>query len=455
MKFVLVAVVFLLTYPAGRFAKVRPTLQAVFAMFVGFLPFVGIDQLDIDFWGVEHYRGESAGFEITLTDFAVLALYFSLPDERHGPVPWRFPRYFYMAVLLFSIGAAAMPLYSWFSVWKLVRAYFLFAVVFRAIESNPRIASWLADGFGVGLLYALGVSLHQRYVEGLYQATGDFDHQNTLGMTVNLVFPIAWAVVLAGQSRIWGTILTIVGGVLVVMTLSRGTLALYSLAAGIVLVGTFFRGVTRWKLVVLGLMVVAGCVVLAKSHDSIIDRFTQAPEGSELARERFNGAAAAMLDDHPLGIGINQYSHVLEHHGYAEEFGMPEIDKDAVAHHIYWLTLAELGWVGLVAYVLLLFAVWWTALKGTLRMRGDIRGDVILGCFAGLTAMYVHGNFEWVARQTPMTYLFFAVAGMTAALYKQWSQEQRVGEAVEEAAIAALERKRPKEATRIEAVEPP
>jgi hypothetical protein len=69
--------------------------------------------------------------------------------------------------------------------------------------------------------------------------------------------------------------------------------------------------------------------------------------------------------------------------------------------------------------------------------------------------MYVHGNFEWVARQTPMTYLFFAVAGMTAALYKQWSQEQRVGEAVEEAAIAALERKRPKEATRIEAVEPP
>lgn len=450
MKFAIVALVFLATYPAGRFARVRPTLQAVFAMFVGFLPFVGIDQLDVDFWGVEHYRGESKGFEVTLTDFAALALFFSLPDERQGPVPWRVPRYFYMAVLLFSVGAASIPLYSWFSFWKLVRAYFLFAVVFRAVETNPRLASWLADGFGVGIVYALGVSLHQRYVLGFYQATGDFDHQNTLGMTVNLVFPIAWAVVLAGQARIWGTIVTAVAGVLVVMTLSRGALALFCLAAAIVLVGTFFRGVTKWKLVVLGLMIVAGGIVLAKSHDSIIERFTDAPEGSELARERFNNAAAAMLEDHPLGIGINQYSHVLANEGYADEFGMPEIDRDAVAHHIYWLTLAELGWLGLAAYLLLLFAPWWTALKGSLRMRGDIRGDVILGCFAGLTVMYLHGSIEWVARQTPMTYLFFGVAGIAAGLYKTWSQEQRVAEAVEEAARAALERKRPKAPARVE-----
>ena len=450
MKYAFVALVFLATYPAGRFARARPTLQAVYAMLIGFLPFVGIDQLDVDFWGVEHYRGESKGFEITLTDFAVLALFFSLPDERHGPVPWRFPRWFYFAALLFSVGAAAVPLYSWFSVWKLVRAYFLFAVVFRAIEHNPRIASWLVDGFGVGLIYALGVSLHQRYVLGLYQSTGDFDHQNTLGMTVNLVFPIAWAVVLAGQSRIWGTIITAVGGVLVVMTLSRGALALFVLAAAIVLIGTFLRGITKWKLFVLGLMIVAGGIVLAKSHDSIIERFTDAPEGSELARERFNNAAAAMLENHPLGIGINQYSHVLEHGGYADEFGMPDIDRDAVAHHIYWLTIAELGWLGIVAYILLLFAPWWTAAKGALRMRGDVRGDVILGCLAGLTVMYIHGSIEWVARQTPMTYLFFAVAAMTAALYKQWQQETHVGAAVEEAARAALERKRPKERARVE-----
>ncbi len=449
-KYVILAAAVAMTYPVGRLARSMPTLRATLALLLGFLPFVGIDQLNVDLWGVPYYRGESLGFEITIVDLCVMALLVSLPEERQGPVPYRLPRYFYLAAVLFSIGAAAVPLYSWFSFWKLVRAYFLFAVVYRAVHLDARLGSNLADGFAVGILYSLVIGLYERYVEGYYQVTADFDHQNTLGMTVNLVFPVAWAVVLAGQSRVWGTLATAAAGVLVVMTLSRGSLALFGVAVLVVLVGSLVRGVTRWKVFVLCVMVLAGGIVLAKSSDSIIERFTEAPEGSELARQKFEGAAASMLEDYPLGVGVNQFSHQLDHGGYADEFGLIDQDRDAIVHHIYWLTLAEMGLVGLLALLVLCAAPWWTALRGAWRMRGDVRGDVLLGCLAGLSVTYLQGLYEWVARQTPMTYLYFGLLGLTAGLYRQWLDEQRIGAAIEEAARAAVERERPKDEARVE-----
>jgi hypothetical protein len=43
------------------------------------------------------------------------------------PVPYRLPRWAYLAAVLVSTVASPVLLYSSFSVWKLVRMYFLFA----------------------------------------------------------------------------------------------------------------------------------------------------------------------------------------------------------------------------------------------------------------------------------------------------------------------------------------
>jgi len=52
------------------------------------------------------------------------------------------------------------------------------------------------------------------------------------------------------------------------------------------------------------------------------------------------------------------------------------------------------------------------ALHGAWRARHDIRGDVLLGCAAGLIAADVQGTLEWVARQTVMGYLYWGVAAL-------------------------------------------
>jgi O-antigen ligase len=204
-----------------------------------------------------------------------------------------------------------------------------------------------------------------------------------------------------------------------VLALSRGALMMFAFACGLVILGSLARRFTRKKVYVTIALAVAFFLVLAKSMDSIIERFVTAPDASVEARDRFEDAAQAMLDDSFLGIGINQYSHVLEHGGYADRFEMPDVDRDGLAHHIYWLTAAELGWLGLFAYLWLIAAPFYTAVRGAFRLRHDVRGDVLLGCAAGMAAMHVHGVAEWIARQPSMMYLFWIVAGMAAAMSRR------------------------------------
>jgi len=123
-----------------------------------------------------------------------------------------------------------------------------------------------------------------------------------------------------------------------------------------------------------------------------------------------------MLKDHPFGIGINQFSWVLQHGGYAQD--MYAYDKGGLVHNLYWLTLAELGYAGLIAFILLMGTPLLIAAWGAMRLR-DIRGDILLGCAGGMIALLAQSTLEWVARQTVMGYLFWGIAALTYALHRQ------------------------------------
>lgn len=159
---------------------------------------------------------------------------------------------------------------------------------------------------------------------------------------------------------------------------------------------------------------VGAAIVLAKSIDTIIERFTKAPKESEEARVLFNKAARAMADDHTFGVGINMYSWVLDHGGYADRLHIEPGDRNGIAHHVYWLTCAELGYVGAAAYILLLATVWVSALR--LVFKRGLTGEVATGLLLGLSTMYLQGTAEWIARQTPQSYCFWMFAAILSAL---------------------------------------
>jgi O-antigen ligase len=199
-----------------------------------------------------------------------------------------------------------------------------------------------------------------------------------------------------------------------VFSLSRGGMLMFLMASGFSVGASIVRKPTGRKigLVAAGALVGLGGVI--KAWDTIVNRFLHAPKESEEARVLFNKAAALMASDHPFGVGINMYSHVLEHGGYAARLNIDPGDRNGIAHHIYWLTTAETGYVGAATFVLLLAVVLGNAARS--MGKPDGRGDLAVGLVAGLTVTYTQGTAEWIGRQTNMSYLFWLFAAIGVAL---------------------------------------
>ena len=394
----------------------RALLHAAVAL-VGFLPFAGLSHFALNLISYENYRGDSRGLEITAIDFIVAALFFALPRATH-PAPYRRTRWLYFAVVLFSVFLAQVPLFSIFSVWKLLRMFAVLAVMARACE-DPDLSPRLLIGLGSGVCLEAVLCLWQHYVQSRYQAAGAFEHQNTLSMACNLIAPVALAVLLAGPSRM--ALATLVGATLcIVLALSRGSLVAFVAALGIAYAASMWSGITRRKLEAGALAGLASLLLTLKVYKTVMKRFLEASTSSLGARHLFEQAAAAMLHDHPWGIGINQFSDTLERFGYGAAAGLVVGDQSGIVHNIYWLTLAELGRVGLCAYLLMIAVPLGLALRGARRApEGDPRKQVLLGCAAGLIVVHAQGLLEWLARQTSFSYLYWIMAALIAGLCRQ------------------------------------
>ena len=414
MKLAVAIAVVLAVFPLGWLAGRRQWLRDGLVIAIGALAFT--DYFDLNPISYETYRGVDRGLEITIIDLLVWSLGLALPRSRY-PVPYRASMALYLVPALLSVALAPLPLLGAFSVWKLLRTYLLIAVLARAFQ-DATVPPLLLRGLAAGLVYQAGYALFLRYVEGHHQVAGTFSHQNTLGMAVNLVVPVMFALVLRDRNRV-AAVGVLAGAVCVVLTLSRGALTMLALGLLLVYVASLFRGASPRKLWVAVAGAGAALLLGLKSFDTILSRFLYAPTASAAAREQFNEAASLMLADHPFGVGLNMYSHMLENAGYAEQVGITGISTSSVVHNIYWLTLAETGYLGLIGYLALAAVPVVLAVRGVRRAGDDVRGDVLLGLLVGLVIFHTQGLLEWAARQTVLLYLFGMMAALSVALWRQ------------------------------------
>jgi O-antigen ligase len=382
---------------------------------VGFLPFFYSRDVALV---VDRVRpGDSHGLEVALIDLLAVALFVARPRPLPR-VPYRGAAAFYLLAAAASMAQAASPGFAFFYVWKLLRMCFLGAVLMRAGHEGDAPAAVLR-GMTLGTLYEFGLVLWQRYGLGMNQVPGSFAHQNSLGMALNLVVMASFALVLARRTNWWTTVAPFAAMVTIVLTLSRGSLALFALGLFLVFSLSMLRGVTRRKVAMALLGMAVAAAVLLKGADTISRRFGEAPADSMAERRRLEAAALMMVRDHPLGVGANHFTWMLIHRGYGERAGLDARSRTANVHNIYWLTAAETGYPGLLALLLLLAAPLLHASRYVLSARGDVRGDVLLGLAVGLVLCYVHGTVEWVWRTTEISYLFWMIVAMVPALARQ------------------------------------
>jgi O-antigen ligase len=417
MKWLALALALLVVVPlAARQAAAAPRFRQ---FLVGLLAFDLFNPAHVNFLSDESYRGDSRGLEITTVDLLMVALF--VAQRRRGVQGGR-PRFLIVRILsmvslLLSLTGSPDVMRSLFGVWKLARMFCMFSVLATAFLELELVQSALM-GLALGVASQGLLALQQKYLHHMVRSFGSQSHPNSLAMLVNLIMPVAFSLIMAGKARWIAVVVVVFAAMCDLFSLSRGGMLMFGLALTLVTIGSFLRGITTRKTRIVAGVLLGSVLVLAKSAATIIQRFTEAPKESEQARVLFNAAARAMANDHVFGVGINMYSFVLDHGGYADMFDVDPGDRNGIAHHIYWLTAAETGYVGLVTYLGLLAAVLLAAIREA--VRPGLTGDIALGIAAGLTVTYVQGTEEWIARQTTMSYCFWMFAAMISAFQVSW-----------------------------------
>ena len=420
-KQILFIVLTLIAVPAAAWIAIRHRWAERLLVAGAFLSTAYL--VDVNFVSMEWYRGDTRGFEFGITDWMIIALIITMARsprwrrERLDALPPNSAALLaYLAIAILSLMLAYVPVYAGFGLFKLLRAVAVYWVAYNYLRDEDDLRFLLLILVAM-VAIQFSLVLWQR-ASGLYRAVGSTPHPNTLAVYVNFMNMIFLAFVLGEKRRslhTWAAWSGLAMGTLVVLaTFSRGALMVLALGFAIVIGLSLWSRPRASKLAIVGMLALAALPLAIKVTPAIIERFETAPVESGLSRQQANAAATAMARDHLFGVGLNNYSHVVNHTRYAEYIPL-ESDR-GIVHNIFLLQASELGWLGLAAFLALVGGFLWMAVSYVRRRRDDITGSMAIGILAGMVALWSQSLLEWLFRQTYVTVEFFLLAGVLAAL---------------------------------------
>jgi hypothetical protein len=423
------------------------------------------EKFDVNFFGQYWYRGTSRGVGISMTDVLAFAILISsLIAPRYPRRPGFVPASLgvlalYFAYCVYMTLNALEPLYA---VWELanIPRGVLILLAGAAYLRTQRELGILIVGLSFTVCVEAVYALKQRYLGGMYRVPGTLDHANSLSMYVCMISPVLVAAAMANWSK-WLRLIAGVGAVAatvsVLLTISRAGLPIYAFVVG----GTGLACMS-WRITfkkVLGAFAIAAVcgVVFVKMWDQIKARYMEASFHEEYLDEQSEGRgvyirwARAILNDHPTGVGLNNWSYaVSKTYGPASGFwyedyddiktdpekaDLPSIRYAAPAHSLAALTAGELGIPGLVIFGLVWFR-WFLMGAGFLvrRLNEDATHRLGIGFLFATCGIFLQSVTEWVYRQSTLFLMFHLMIGGLASL--RWLRLQAKKAPAETDAVA-------------------
>ncbi|NOR43957.1 MAG: hypothetical protein GQ534_00085 [Candidatus Delongbacteria bacterium] len=432
LKYVIFFGAFAVGIPAGyKYAKQNKYVEN----FVFFLMiFFTCVEVTINFVSRETYRGTSRGFEIGLIDLACIIILLLIIDRKKKyPIKMLPPgSVLYFIFFFFSFLSfynSDIMLYSWFEIWKMVRMYFYFWVIYNYINDFDRIEI-LMKYFGIILIYVFIIVLKQKYLMGIFQASGPFPHQNSLVMYNIILSSFIFALVFNKKKSnfmFWGMVFGM-GGISIISTLSRAGMACFMISLMAIMFLTFLSGFSMRKIALTFVLALMGLGVLYKAMDSIIERFETAPEESVETRIVLAEAAVKMANDKKLGIGLNNFAlKINPPYTYGDHIPATKGDdtKRALVETVYLNVAAETGWHNLVIYLIMLLTMYIRNIINFFRYKGHRYRFVLIGMLGGLTGIYIESTLEWVLKQTGNFYQLMMMLSLSAVMSKLIKMERR------------------------------
>lgn len=252
------------------------------------------------------------------------------------------------------------------------------------------------------------------------RATGTIGDPNIFGYFFEMLIPLAFAMFIAERRlllKCWYLLATCLGCAGIYTTLSRGAWMTLPLSIGFVFL-VMFRG--RFLRISTFIWVwcaalVFSCIIFM-SFDVVYNRFTHDDFGSAETRGPLNEAAFSVIRQFPVfGVGLNNMAMVFKKHdktGYSRMF----VGKNHVVHNMYLQIWAEVGTVGIAAFLCMLATVLYTGFQLLFRVHYWDRG-IITGLIAGIMAQGMHAMVDpGFKTMMNMSMLFYTYIGLIGAL---------------------------------------
>ena len=427
MKWAIFAFGLLAVIPLTAWLRQNPRNLTKAFIAIGALPYVmgAFPKYKIAIHGVPEWPGFTQGFDVSILDLVVLATYLSLPPARTS-LPFKFSFAFYTAVIFFSAFLAPVPVSTMYYAWQLCRIYLVYAVVARVCE-DPERTVCILKCLALGLCFQGAIVFWQRFVLHFLHVTGSYPHQNTLGLVTHFaVFPF-FALLLAGRREWQVAAIPAIGFIIDIITASRASLGLAAGGLSVMYLLSTFRQWTARKAMLLG----AGLLVVALLTPLAYRQFElriNAMGDPSYGRSELNDAAALVVSENPFGIGANNFVVVANLRHYYDRAFVGDLNR-VFPHNVYMTTVAEVGYIGLAAFLIFLFRPMVAAFTCNWRNRTDPRGDLLLGLGMSLFIVYIHSFFEWTFFHDLVQYLFAINVGIIAGVTQQlgyWSPAGRL-----------------------------
>ncbi len=435
MKWVFLAILLASIWPASSWMRKHPDKLNWLCFLIGFLPFVtGWLHLFAAPISWAEWAGYAKGLEIYAVDAVAIVILVVLRGRLIRP-PFVVPMALYFVSSLLATFGAAFPMAAAFYCWQLLRAFAIYLAVANVVAFEFEAVAAILKGLAAGELLECAVAVWQRFGQHVLRTPGTLQSDNELGIASHFVILPFFAIMLGGN-RGWLPAIVVLAGLLAdALTASRGAVLLALAGLGVVTLFSTFAIFSARKLgiVVSGLAVLA--VVAPIAMASFDQRFAQGGNlglTEDTERLAFKRAAWMMWDDHPGGVGPNNFAVAANMDGYYRRSGaISALGAFSNVHNVYILVLTETGPAGLASYVLMLamplvMALRYGAISGR-RDPDDPRRDILIGASVTLLIVYIHSTEEWVPIVTSLQYLLAIVFGLVAGL----TAEERASKATQ------------------------
>jgi O-antigen ligase len=405
------------------------------------------------------HMGGAAAYTIEPVDFFLLLLLaFILRDLSRGtrpPLRWSPIAFWWGGLMLLGVVSAVMGPLRQVALQELLRmakCYLIFFVILNECLRRRQILH-VAAAITVVMAYesvcaliqfALHSDLHLQVLgeatrqsidfasQGTYLGGGEegfrvnglLGHPNLLAAYLSMTLPICFALLFARVSlpfKLWIAGVTAIGTASLLLTLSRTGWLTFAVALALLFLFSFVHPRLRSRFVfarvaTIGLLGVSAAAASGK----IAKRLFESDPGAVTFRVEWNQVAWHFGVQHPVfGLGLNTFVFHLPGNtkyggipGLTEHFG----DQWPAAHNLYLLTLAELGFPGLIFTVGLFLCFIYIGARNGVRYVDDAMFAINFGCLAGMVSMTIDGLSSFFLRNPAPARAFWTVAGLAIAI---------------------------------------